>query len=138
MARITAPFIIKPEFSTNNSYKSKSINMEKLIDRDFLKEMTIFEMRIILLIQSSKGRKTKLEDAEENQTIDLSLSKNADLFTTPKGYYAAIKRLSERGFLTKIEGKQSLYRVNPHIINNMTYEQSVSTGVKQDYSFKNK
>lgn len=138
MARITEPFIIKNEFPTTASYKSKYINMEKLIDRDFLKEMTIFEMRIILLIQSLKPKKTKLEFAEDNQTIDLSLTKNADLFTTPKGYYAAIKRLTDRGFISKVEGKQSLYRFNPYIINNMTHGQSVETGIKQDSNYYNK
>lgn len=128
-----APPHEEPSHSTNTSFKSKHTNMEKLMSMENLTEFSLYELRIIMIILFQKGRKNKVEDAEENQTFTLSLKQSKNVFTNPNLYYAAIKRLTEIGLIEKVEGKQSSYRANPAIISNLTQDQSISLGLKKDY-----
>lgn len=125
MARISEPFIIK----SPKSFTEKKTNMEKLVDMDDLHEMSIYELRIIMMIMIQKGRKRGLDSAEENQQFEISKNKFPKLFTNSKGFYDAIDKLTKSGLLKKIEGKQSLYHVNPNIINNLTNDQAYALGL---------
>lgn len=131
MNRIDKPFTPENSGITHKSFKSKSTNMEKFLTREDLDSMSSYEFKIIFLFLIEKRQKIKDSDAEENQLLRLSDYKES--FKNKKVYYAAIQSLIDKDIITKIEGKQSLYRVNPKFINNLTYQQSIDAGIKQDY-----
>lgn len=118
------------------SFRSKSVNMEKLITPDTLHTLSFYECRIILLIQCQKGMKIGVDSAEENQEFIISMKENKTIFPNPNLFYKAINNLTIKGFITKIDGKQSTYYVNPSIISNMTYQQEIDTGIKKDFRGK--
>lgn len=129
MARITQPFIIKETENQPKYFTEKKTNMEKLVQMDDLHEMTIYELRIIMMIMIQKGRKVKTDNPEENQIFEISKAKFPKLFTNSKGFYDAIEKFVSTGFLRKIEGKQSLYYVDPAVINNLTNDQAFALGI---------
>ena len=110
----------------SESFKSKRFNLERMIPIELLPDLTYYELRIIMLINIQKGQRTKLtmENIEYNQTFELSLKKNPKLFPNQKSYYTAINNLIDRKLLKKVDGKQSVYMVNPNYISNLTMEQS--------------
>lgn len=133
MNRIQDPFIISEPSSGTKSYKPKQSNMEKFLTLEDLEDMTLYELKIIMLFHLQKGQKIKDDDAEENQQFNLSLSLYKNLFKNPNSYYSAIKSLINRDIISKVEGKQSIYRMNPKFINNLTYQQAINAGIKQDF-----
>lgn len=83
-----------------------------------------------------KGMKVGLENGEENQEFILSFRKNRNIFKDSTLYYKAITNLTIKEFITKVDGKQSTYYVNPKIISNMTYQQEVDAGLKKEFISK--
>lgn len=110
--------------------------MEKIINSDNLSDLTLYDLRIIMLLLIQKGRKNKLEDALDNQTFNLSQGKNKHLFPNPNMFYQSIKKFTDMKLIQKIEGKQSTYMINPEYISNLTLDQAVSLGIKKAYKRK--
>lgn len=118
------------------SFRSKSVNMEKLITVDYLEVISLYECKIILIILSQKGTKIGVDKGDENQECSISIKEYGNIFKNPNLFYKAIKNLTEKNFITKVAGKQSLYYVNPHIMSNMTYQQEVDAGLKKVFNDK--
>lgn len=118
------------------SFRSKSVNMERLITEEYLSTISLYECKIILLVLMQKGMKVGLENGEENQEFILSFRKNRNIFKDSTLYYKAITNLTIKEFITKVDGKQSTYYVNPKIISNMTYQQEVDAGLKKEFISK--
>ena len=129
--RITQPFIIEDSPQNKKSFKSKSTNMEKFLTIDDLDTMSSYEFKIIFLFLIEKRQKIKEDDAEENQILQLTPYKH--LFKNKKVYYSAIKSLIDRDIISKIDGRQSTYHVNPKFINNLTHQQAINAGIKQEF-----
>lgn len=128
--------ILFSESDTRTSFRPKQINMEKIINSDNLSDLTLYDLRIIMLLLIQKGRKNKLEDALDNQTFNLSQGKNKHLFPNPNMFYQSIKKFTDMKLIQKIEGKQSTYMINPEYISNLTLDQAVSLGIKKAYKRK--
>lgn len=110
--------------------------MEKFLTIEDLEDISAYELKIIMLFHIQKGMKIKDEDAEDNQVFSLSKVTYGKIFKNPNVYYTAIKALTDKGIISKVDGKQSLYRMNPLFVSNLTYQQSVDMGIKKDHRDK--
>lgn len=135
--RITKPFIYDndPFSPLNNttSYRPKSVNLERMITLEELVDMSVYELRIIMMFLVGVSRRVKLEDPNENQELYLSYTHHKHLFSNPNSFSNAKKSLIKRGFLRKVEGKKSTYAINPKVISNLSLTQEIALGYRKDF-----
>lgn len=121
---------------TGNSFLPKKTNKEKFITEEMLDNMTLYELKIIMLFEITVSR--TLKDVVKSQQIELSHNKLIKKYPNKDSFLAARNALEEKGIIKRVPGRAAIYQFHFDFIGNGTDESAVQAGLKEDTAFLKK
>ena len=119
-----------------NHYPRGKYQMNKIIKREDLANMSRSEMILFIYISIEYNSKRKIKNTEENMLIQLSYPEFKDIIGNKNSFYEAIRFYEERGLLKKKDQSRNLFYLNPMILSNLTGHQQEELGLMNEKSNK--